>query len=502
MSNVVSLPNSQYKLTDGQRDLMVALRRFLKDPLQRAFVLTGAAGTGKSTAVRFCLNELQSSNRSFCLMAPTGRAASVLSSRSGRAASTIHSAIYGPLEPKNIFKDEYSAEASLRISEDAKDAVYFVDEASMISDQSSANARLVFGTGALLSDLCDYLDFDGFGTNRKLILIGDECQLTPIGMDDSPALNKRYLKALLGCDVASFHLSEVVRTKAGSSIIINANAMRENLLADSRTKPKFRFDSNEITVIGAGDLIKEYVAASGGRVSNSAQIITLSNRAASQYNGLVRGQLFGDVGNQLMHDKLLVTQNTMLDGTAYMNGDFVYVNKIHSDVEIRKVTLRSKKSKTGTIEVVLKFRRVSISLAPNVATDTQRTVMILENELESESSSDPLLRQALYVDFRQRHPQYQQGSSEFFGFLSRDPYFNALHVKYGYAITCHKAQGSEWPEVFVDCSAFFDPESPEYYRWLYTAITRTSVKLHLFNTEGKLTMKPKPLAARPLSTEV
>lgn len=482
-----------YQLTANQESLVLELEAFLAAHDEHVFVLSGHAGTGKTFITKGLSEFLDVTGRNCVMTAPTGKAARVITQKSGRLATTIHKKIYSMDDIREYKVDDvdgsetYKLYAELEVNDDADNTVYIVDEASMVSDVYSEGEFFRFGSGRLLSDLMKYVNLDHNDHTKKIIFIGDSAQLPPVGMNFSPALDQQYLAKTFGVATGRrFELSHVVRQEADSGILSSANTLRDSLSRRSFSKLSLAVDTSDVrTCTGVDELVTGYLTASGNKVDDVAMIIASSNADVASFNEQVRRHLFPGEEGVTKGDKLVVVMNCVVAGTGLNNGDLVYVTHVDQAPETRSVMLRNKNSSTGKVEeteVPLQFRGLQIAFrAPNGEVIRAR-VKIVESLLYNNHpnlSSDET--KALYIDFKRRNPHLPKGGKALRDTLREDEYFNALRVKFGYALTCHKAQGSEWPDVFVQCKTYMEPRTEGYFRWLYTAITRASSRLHLLN---------------------
>lgn len=508
-----------HQLTANQQSLVLELEAFLGAKDEHVFILSGYAGTGKTFITKGLSEFLGVAGRQCVLTAPTGKAARVITQKSGRLATTIHKKIYSVDDIREYKVDEldgtetFKLYAELEVNDDADNAVYVVDEASMVSDVYSEGEFFRFGSGKLLSDLMKYINLDHNDHSKKIIFIGDAAQLPPVGMNFSPALNQRYLAKTF--DVATarhFELSQVVRQGAGSGILSSANTLRESLSKKIFNKLSLTADTPDVQACTEADsLVSGYLTASGNKVNDVAMIIASSNADVASFNKQVRSRLFPGKEDVTNGDKLVVVMNCVVGGGINLNnGDLVYVTHDVAAPESRSVTLKTKNKSTGKVEeteVRLQFRDIRIGFRIPSGEVVRANVKIVESLLYSSHpnlSSDET--KALYIDFRRRNPRLPKRGKELRDALRNDEYFNALRVKFGYALTCHKAQGSEWADVFVQCKTHMALHTEEYFRWLYTAITRASSRLHLLNPPHlspwqKLRNAPNPAGTRPLPLE-
>lgn len=448
------------------------------------FILKGGAGTGKTTLIASLIQKLSNSQRFLRLLAPTGRAARILGGKTRTQADTIHRAIYSLTNVEVLEQAESANDPGLRMvfplkRDDPGATLFIVDEASMVGDREQAQDILQFGSGRLLADLIDYarLGRPGRpkGSGAKIVFIGDPAQLPPVGETLSPALSSVYLQQHFGLHSEEFELTEVMRQAAGSAILDRATALREAI----HTRRFNTFDcspaGDEIVATPLMDSVEWVTKAR--RVGNRiAVLVTYSNSQALDLNRAVREQLWGEDSTDIRAgDLLLVNKNSPKMGLY--NGDLVKVQAVLSPPTQRQIRLRG-----YAALVFLTFREVRLAYRNADGTTHQDDYLLLENLLNSrERDLTPLEQRALLVDFRQRHPDLKPGTAGFKLAISDDPYFNALQVKYGYAITCHKAQGGEWDTVVVDFSDGRGKRNEDYFRWAYTAITRAKMQLLTIN---------------------
>jgi len=482
------------ELTEDQKRCVEALEAFLEDPNRRVFLLKGYAGTGKTFLAKGLTEFLLSQGRSFQLAAPTGRAAKIIAAKTGHGARTLHSLIYNYSDLKEFADDEqtdgsetFKVFAGISPNLQPANTVYLVDEASLLSDVYSESEFFRSGSGYLLEDLLTYVGFDNSENDRKIIFLGDPAQLPPVGMDSSPALDGAYLLERFGLTASEYELKEVVRQKAESSVVRNVMPLREALSKGSFAGLSFEFDSTVVRT-PAGEIVPLYVQARTEVGEDAAVVITHSNGEAAEINRAVRERLFPGHDFVKAGDRLIVTANASIDGFGLLaNGEFVRVVSAESAVEWRSVTLRRRNSETGKVEkeeVSLTFRDVQLAVAHPDGTESILDAKILDDHLHNtEPGLTASQQRALFVDARKRHGHLGRGEDReaLKQALRQDPYFNALRTKFGYAITCHKAQGGEWSRVFVCCPTRQNPRTADYFRWMYTAMTRSSDKLHLAN---------------------
>jgi len=480
---------SEYTLTEDQIALVDNLRGFLSSKTDKVFLLKGYAGTGKTFITKGLTEYFRSIGRNFVLAAPTGKASKVIAEKTKCQASTIHKAIYSFKDIAEYRDDDldgsetYKYYAQLAVNGHSADTVFIVDEASMVSDVYQEEEFFRFGSGYLLQDFLEFVNLDHNDHNKKVIFIGDDAQLPPVGMKFSPALDQDYLKKTYNNSSLTFELREVVRQKTDSGVISNSIKLRESLNNRVFNQLTLDFTYPDIEEVSYQNLIDRYLTSCDGEINGEAIILAHSNADVAAYNRRIREHFFPDETEITGGDKIMAVSNSYAYGIDIFNGDFGLVRNVLGKPERRTRTIRRKNSETGEVEeidVLLTFRDVNIGFKDLDGIAHFFDAKIVENLLYSDHpalSSDE--SKALYLDFCIRNPELKRKSLEFKEALRADPYFNALRVKFGYAITCHKAQGSEWNNVFVKCKTHQSQLSSDYFRWLYTAITRTTKNLFL-----------------------
>jgi hypothetical protein len=479
------------ELNDDQSGCLTAVSTFLADRDQRVFMLKGYAGTGKTFLIKGLTEYLSAQGRAFRLLAPTGRAAKVILEKTGRDARTLHSFLYGYGDLQE-YRDRdapagsetFKFHAPMRANDDQANTVYIVDEASLVSDVYAESEFFQSGSGYLLQDFLSYVDFANSANDRKIIFVGDPAQLPPVGMSNSPALDPDYLRKHFGLEPASYELKEIVRQKADSGVIRNVMPLRDSLEKSRFSGLSFDF-REDVCRIRSDDVLPLYMAARTG--GGQPIVITYSNAEAAEFNRSIRNHLFPGKDFITQGDVLIVTANGHVSDRFLANGEFVHVSGVETAIERRTVTLKDRNPDTGVVEgveIVLTFRDVEIAL-PALDEDASTVrVKILDDLLHGRQSGlSGVQQRALYVDFLKRHPDLRgrENRDELNRALRTDPYFNALRTKFGYAVTCHKAQGGEWTDVFISCQTGQNPRTADYFRWLYTAMTRASGKLYLIH---------------------
>lgn len=448
-----------YEPTNKQQQLLGQISTFIFDENKEAlFVLKGYAGTGKTTIISTVVNSLWATGRKAILLAPTGRAAKVISNYSNKKAFTIHKKIYFPKKQPN------GGLSFTKQTNKHTNTIFIVDEASMISDQNQ-NAKL-FDNGSLLNDLISYAYA---GKNCKIIFVGDTAQLPPVKLNVSPALESDTLSFHYSKDVTEIELDEVVRQQEGSGILFNATVLRM-LIQNSGIQFQFDVDYPDIVRLEDGyDIQDAITGAYDGEVGvEDTAIIVRSNKRANQYNQQIRLQIRGQENEISTGDYVMVVKNNYfwLDDKSeagfIANGDTCEVMRINSIKELYG----------------FKFAEVVLRMIDYPTMKPFETVLLLDT-LTSESPSltyeeSNKLYEAVKEDFAHEKSKYKQ----FLG-VKNNKFFNALQVKFSYAMTCHKSQGGQWKTVFIEQPYLPDGQSVEYLRWLYTAVTRAQEKLYL-----------------------
>ncbi|MBN1159383.1 MAG: AAA family ATPase [Bacteroidales bacterium] len=451
--------NLPHDPTQGQAVLVDILAGYIFSGNNRnAMIVKGYAGTGKTSVIGALVKTLDKAGMKTVLLAPTGRAAKVFSGYAGKAACTIHRKIYVQKSSKDGF-GVFILGKNLH-----KDTIFLVDEASMISNNKSEDS--VFGTGRLLDDLIRYVST---GINCKLILIGDTAQLPPVGIVLSPALQKNEISVYYP-ESDEYTLKEVVRQAQDSGILLNATLIRNQINAGQNTIPVLKHRNLPDVHITYGNELAESIENAYGHYGTEDTIVVCrSNKRANQYNSGIRKQVLFREEELSEGDLLMVVKNNYFwlndrqDIGFIANGELVRVLKIMRYID--RYGFRFCYVRLHLIDYLIDFES-----------------WILLDTLMAESPSLPeadnrRLFNSILEDFEHVKPKRKQ-----YSMVREDQFFNALQVKFAYAVTCHKAQGGQWKAVFID-QGFIKPESvdKEYLRWLYTAITRATEELYLVN---------------------
>ncbi|QQP87531.1 AAA family ATPase [Skermanella sp. TT6] len=476
-------------LSKSQEEAVEELERFFAAPQAEVFLLKGHAGTGKTFIIRGLADYLSAQGRMFRLCAPTGRAARVIEGKTGYQAGTLHRTIYNfkelieytdeGLKGSETFKNY----AQIATNDDAANAVYMVDEASLISDAYQESEFFRSGSGYLLKDFFNFVRLDHNDHDKKIILIGDTAQLPPVDMSFSPALDADYLHKTYGVSCRSYELEDVVRQKADSGVLRNVMPLRDSLKSGKFCKLTFDFSVPDIEKVEGDRVLSRYLEACNHAINDKAIIVARSNAEAAGYNRMIREHFFPGKSEIVPGDKLMVVANITVSGLFIANGDFILAKEVDERVETRRISIRRKNPDTKaveTVEVTISFRGALLGVRDTDGRAQFIQTKILENVLyDSNPNIGSDEQKALYIDFCMRHEHLRKDRNHFQEVLRADPYFNALRVKFGYAVTCHKAQGGEWEHVFVVCPRGQNELSSDYFRWLYTAMTRAKGRLYM-----------------------
>lgn len=456
-----------FEPTAGQQKLAGMLGTFIEDKNARSvFILKGYAGTGKTSFVSAMVKVLPKIRKKAVLLAPTGRAAKVLSGYAFQPAWTIHKRIYF----QRISKD---GSISLVLQKNLyRDAIFIVDEASMIAGETTDRDHM-FSARNLLDDLMDYVSE---GQNCKLLLIGDTAQLPPVGMPVSPALDLEFLTARYNLSIFHCELTEVMRQSLESGILFNATRLRKLIAEGAVTFPLFDLiNRKDILRIPGTDLEDMLHSSFNSEQSSEAVIICRSNKRANMFNKEIRNRIKFFENEISAGDFLMVVKNNYFwldpqSGPGFIaNGDIIEVLQIRNledlygfrfaDVTIRLVDYPSE----PTLDVKIMLD-VLMADTPALPQDDQKK--LFTSVLEE------------FSDIPQRMIRFEK--------VRTNPYYNALQVKFAYALTCHKTQGGQWQHVYIDQGYVKDDMIDyEYLRWLYTALTRSTEKVFLLGFQEK-----------------
>lgn len=452
--------NFPYNPTKDQLFALNALSDFLlSTDTNTLFLMKGYAGTGKTSLVGVLVKTMADLQQKSILLAPTGRAAKVFSNYAGQKAFTIHKKIYR----QKAFSNEPTG--FLPTDNLHKDTIFIVDEASMIANDGVDS--FIFGTGRLLDDLIQYVYS---GENCRLILMGDVAQLPPVSQTESPALNPDILKGY-NLNVTEIALTQVVRQEGDSGILFNATRLRDALRNNEvEIFPKLKLKGfSDFRKIGGEDLIEEISAAYSRDGIEDTIIITRSNKRATIYNNGIRNRILYREEELSSGDRLMVAKNNYFWTTGCKEMDFIANGEIIQVLRVRRTT-----EMYG-----FRFADVSVRFQDY---DLEMDVKILLDTLQTDSPALPKeLNDKLFYTILEDYSDIPTKAGKMKK-MKVDPYYNVLQVKYAYAVTCHKAQGGQWMNVFLDIGYITEEMLGEdFYRWLYTAITRATHRLYLIN---------------------
>jgi exodeoxyribonuclease-5 len=457
-----------YEPTAGQSELIKKLAIFFANPItpgtRRLFIIRGYAGTGKTTVVSSMVQSLPKLGKQTVLLAPTGRAAKVLTAYTGQQAFTIHKKIYLPSTNKD-------GAMYLRLAPNQhKNTVFIIDEASMIQKgQTNLTTASLFAARDVLDDLIDYV-FSGF--NCSMMFIGDIAQLPPVGMTISPALDPKFLRSSYHLEIGGYELKDVVRQSLESGILANATLLRSKISGDDATMPFFNLSGfTDIQSITGGELTDLLETCYSKYGHDEVAVITRSNKRANLFNQQIRNRILYRENEIEAGDLMMVVKNNYAwlspdSKTSFIaNGDIIEIKRIRkveemygfhfAEAYIRLIDYPDEPE----IEVKLLLDTITTETPSLTSEDNKR---FFEAVMED------------YADIPQRRKRIEM--------VKKNPYYCALEVKFAYAYTCHKTQGGQWQAVFVE-QGYLKPETinTEFMRWLYTAVTRATEQLYLVN---------------------
>ena len=493
------LQNFDFEPTTDQTHAIEVFTHFMTDRDERVvMILRGSAGTGKTSLAGAIVRTLQQLQQKVTLLAPTGRAAKVFSLNANQPAATIHRTIYREKAFTGL-DGKFNLNVNL-----FRDRLFMVDEASMISLSSN---NTTFGSGCLLDDLIQYVYND---RNCRMLLVGDKAQLPPVGEEESPALRADVLRAY-GLTVYECDLNEVLRQSQDSGILYNATVIRQMITHDEVTQlPKIRFKGFADISIVPGDELIERLASSYSEVGiDETMVITRSNKRANVFNQGIRNMVLGREEELTTGDMLMVVKNKYkntptpspsLKGS--LNNATNNVNSLTTQAtrqvmqlpseggkEIEKPALtfiangdRAIVRRVRNVRAFYGFRFADVSLEFPDYDNTEEEMTVILDALMTEApaltqeQNEQLFQRVLedYEDIPLKADRMKK--------VREDEYYNALQVKFGYAITCHKAQGGQWAHIYLDQGYMTDEMlTPDYIHWLYTAFTRATEHLYLVN---------------------
>ena len=449
--------------TAEQEYALDVFARFMTDSDdQVVMIMRGSAGTGKTTLAGAIVRAMAALKQKMILLAPTGRAAKVFSLNAGHAAYTIHRRIYRQKSAGDL--------SSFNLNDNLnRDTLFIIDEASMIANQGYGDST--FGSGCLLDDLMTFVYQSGRGSNCRMLLIGDKAQLPPVGEDESPALMADVLRCY-GMRVYECDLNQVLRQGEESGILWNATQIRQMITHDEMTQlPKIRFAGfADIQMVPGGELI-DALSTSYYRVGTDETIvITRSNKRANIYNQGIRNQVLDREDELCRGDQLMIVKNNYFwtEGSKEIpfiaNGDIAVVQRVRH------------------VHELYGFRFAEVTMQLPDYDDFELSATVCLDTLTSEAPAltreqQEQLYNAVMEDYADVPTKPERIKK-----LKSDRYYNALQVKFAYAVTCHKAQGGQWAHVYLDQGYMIDDMlTPDYIHWLYTAFTRATEQLYLVN---------------------
>jgi exodeoxyribonuclease-5 len=451
--------------TPQQEQVFGLLAEFLHTfSKQSCFILKGYAGTGKTTIISALVNSLSRINKKSVLLAPTGRAAKVMSSYAGRRALTIHKKIYRKKSVASIQMDFAIAE-NLH-----ENTLFIIDEASMITTEGFS----IYSDG-LLSDLIRYVQS---GKNCTLMLVGDTAQLPPVGLDYSPALDINYINSEFGLEPFTYEMTDVVRQDKGSGILFNATKIRNEIKLDEEspeyTFPRFITKGYKDVFRMTGDRLIEGLHYAYDKYGiENCMVICRSNKSANLYNKHIRNQILfqeeeitgGDIVMIVKNNYYWLQQHDEKHTGFIANGDMALIKKVSNIHEMHG----------------FRFADLYLEFMDNNEGDAIRCRVLLDSLHVDAAQLQYDEQQKLYQSIAKDYEDIATKKDRMEA-IKKDPYYNALQIKFAYAITCHKAQGGQWPLVFVDQGYMTDEMlNTEFLRWLYTGITRATKELFLVN---------------------
>lgn len=442
---------------EGQVELLQLLAQFIHSKTERkAFVLRGYAGTGKTSIIAALVKALGELHQNVVLLAPTGRAAKVLARYAHKAAYTIHKYIY---RQNKLGSELFSISDNLH-----KNTLFIVDEASMISGRQDGP---IFGTGILLQDLIRYI-YAGEGC--YLLLLGDDAQLPPVGSDQSPALDIEYLKGY-GLNIHTYTLKQVARQALDSGILKNATLIRNQI---NNPKQIFHYQyAIDFQSFSGTDFIELLEQSYRDVGLEDTIILTRSNRRTNLYNQGVRAQILWREDIISSGDRIMISKNNYFwtkeyEGIPFLaNGDMMEI-----------VRLRNYRNMYGFQFVDASLKAVDYNWEIDV-------ILWLDTLISDSPEVNHTLHKTLFDRISEDYPDLLHNRKKLIEAIYESPYYNALHIRFAYAVTCHKAQGGQWKRVFIDSGNIPEIERDiNYYRWLYTAVTRATEQVYLLEEKS------------------
>jgi exodeoxyribonuclease-5 len=421
------------------------------------FMLKGYAGTGKTSVVSALVRAMENLKQHTVLLAPTGRAAKVFAQYSGKQAISIH---------KKIYRQKSATDFTFALDRNKhRDTLFIVDEASMIANISAESN--MFGSGRLLDDLVQYVYQ---AENCKMILLGDTAQLLPVNQDFSPALDRKVLESL-SLEVDEFTLTEVVRQASDSGILANATMLRKLLDKPIYENPKINLDFDDIQNITGIELIDSIYQSYREVGETDTIVVTRSNKRANVFNNGIRNQVLQCDSEISNGDLLMIVKNNYFWSEKYVQLNFIANGDIAKVVRVRRY---SEMYGFRFVDAVLQLLDYDMEIDCKILLNSLSTQIPADNNLLGKQLFEEVEKDYLHIgNRRQRYLQMRENE-----------YFNALQVKFSYAVTCHKSQGGQWQNVYIDYGCLpYKSRNKEFLQWLYTAVTRAQKKLFLINFE-------------------
>ncbi len=475
LKNVVT-GEFNFQPTESQQEAIDTFCQFMMSNSDRpTMVLSGSAGTGKTALSAAFVRTLLRLHQRVILLAPTGRAAKVLSLNAGMPAFTIHRRIYR----QKTFTGEMTG-FSLNFNKQSN-TIFLVDEASMISNNSFSQNGASFGSGCLLDDMIQYI-FSA--ENCRLLIIGDKAQLPPIGETKSPALDSDTLAYTYALDIYNIELNKVLRQAANSGILYNANVIRQVITSDNTTQlPRVVVkDFTDIHIVPGDELIEQLASSYYDVGIGETTIITRSNKRANIYNNGIRNMVLGREDELTPGDIIMVVRNNYYWVETAKHNDTNTSEEKQQQMSFIANGDRAIVRRIRNVHEMYGLRFADLTLEfPDYDNQEISATVVLDSLLSESASltkeqSEKLFEGVLadYADIPLKADKMKQ--------VRTDKYYNALQVKFAYATTCHKAQGGQWAHVYVD-QGYMTNEmlTPDYMHWLYTAFTRATEKLFLVN---------------------
>lgn len=458
--------NLGFEPTSDQDHAIERLTDFISSDKQfEIFLLSGFAGTGKTTLISSFVNTLGNYKIKSYLMAPTGRAAKVLSNYSGKRAHTIHRSIY-------FINSSGDGNPHFKLGQNKRtNTVFIVDEASMVSTFSGITDPNSFSPRDLMEDLLEYVYS---ADNCKLVFVGDKGQLPPVGMATSPALDSKFLGERYAFDIVGAELRDIVRQESQSGILDVSLQLR----SFTEEIPQLNHNNKDVVVLGGYDIQDAIESAISNYGQDNVMIVTRSNKRANLFNQQIRLRILWQEDDLNAGDIMMVVHNNYYWLEPKSEAGFVANGEL---IEIKKIVKREEQFGWEFVDVIARFIDY-----PNME---DQELKLMTKAIHAESANVPRdqLKELFYRVASEEYP-YERNKRIRNKKVMENPYFQALQVKFGYAVTVHKSQGGQWPVVFIDQGYFTqDMWNEEYMRWLYTAVTRASEKLYLINFDTSFT---------------